>query len=627
MDSSEQGTAPSLIGVMPPKPGDVVGRVTGSEQDEIRAKFAAERARRLRSDGTSQFSFAEGALGDFDKDPHAGQITDRDPFTDELDVLVIGGGFGGIQAAIWLQRAGVEDFRIVDVAGDFGGTWYWNRYPGLRCDTQSYIYLPMLEETRFMPAERYTTGSEILQYSSLLAKQFGLYDKAVFHTRVTGMKWHESERRWRVTTDRGDELRAKFVTTQSGIFNRPQLPGIRGIEDFEGHAFHTARWDYEYTGGERTGQLSGLADKRVAVFGTGTTALQVVPELAKHAKQLTVFQRTPTSVGFRENGPTDPKWFESLEPGWQQKWIEAFNLICSGARVEAAPIDDGWTRYFDHLNESVDRVPVDEQTPELLEKVIEAADFEWNKMLRARVDALVEDETIADGLKAYYRTLCKRLGFSDEYLQVFNQDNVDLVETLTAQDLTIVPKGVEFNGALTEFDCIIFATGFEIGTSWVHQAKYDPIGRDGLKLSDAWADGIKTFYGFHAEGFPNLILLGMTQTATTLNVPHMLQQQVRHVSALIAECLEQGIEAIDATHEAVENWQAVMAEKNAQRLSFIEACTPGYLNAEGKGPADGTSALASGVYHPSYEFWEILEGWRKAHNFAGLRVDRAAGGS
>jgi cyclohexanone monooxygenase len=372
MDSENESSSsvPLMVGIMPPNPQDVVGGMSEPEQAELREKYAAERARRLRSEGTRQFVFIEGELSDLDTDPWS-SVAAREGFADDLDVLIIGGGFGGIQAAVWFQRAGVDDFKIVDVAGDFGGTWYWNRYPGLRCDTQSYIYLPFLEETGFIPAERYTTGAEILGYASTLGKHFGLYDKTVFQTRVTGMRWEEEFRRWTVTTDRGDEFRAKFVTTQSGIFNRPQLPGIEGISDYEGRTFHTARWDYSYTGGAGTGELTGLSGKRVAVFGTGTTALQVVPEVAKYAKQLTVFQRTPTAVGFRENSPTDPEWFRSLQPGWQQKWIEAFNLVCSGARVQDSPIDDGWTRFFDHLLAAVGRVPETDRTPEVLDRVTE----------------------------------------------------------------------------------------------------------------------------------------------------------------------------------------------------------------------------------------------------------------
>jgi cyclohexanone monooxygenase len=626
MDKAEHDPSrPATAGASIPNPVDVVGHIGEEERAEIRARYEAERDRRLRPDGTAQFQFLEGDLAAFDTDPHAPEIVDRAPCTGEVDVLIIGAGIGGIQAAVWLQKAGVNDVRIVDRAADFGGTWYWNRYPGLRCDTESYIYLPLLEETGFIPAERYTTGAQILQYCSLLGRHFGLYDKALFQTRVTGMEWDEAARRWIVQTDRGDEIRARFVATQSGIFNRPQLPGIPGITEFAGRAFHTARWDYEYTGGGPSGGLTGLSDKRVAVFGTGTTAIQIVPEVAEYAQHLTVFQRTPTSVNYRNNAPTDVEWFKRQKPGWQQARIEAFNNICSGMHVPDAPIDDGWTRFFDHVYAATQRLPEDERTPEALDKAAEAADYEWNAMLRARVDETVRDPEMAGRLKAYYRTLCKRLGFSDNFLQVFNRDTVDLVDVLSASDLRFTPVGVSIDGRVREFDCVIFATGFEIGTTWVHQAKYDPVGRGGVRLSQAWAEGITTFQGFHAEGFPNLIFLGMTQTAPTLNVSHMLQQQVRHVSALIAECRREGIEVIEATAAAVDSWQEVIADKNAQRAAFIKSCTPSYLNNEGKGPQDKRAALASGVYHPSFEFWEMLDKWRAAGDYDGLTVTTGEG--
>ncbi len=297
---------------------------------EIRARYEAERVKRLRPAGTDQYVFAEGKYARFANDPHAGPAPERAALKEDLDVLVIGAGLGGIQAGATLRRQGIDNFRIVDAAGDFGGTWYWNRYPGLRCDVESYIYLPYLEETGYVPTERYVRGREILAYCQQLGRHFQLYERALFQTKITGMRWEEAATRWTVTTSRGDIFRARFVTTQSGIFSRPQLPGIPGIEDFAGHAFHSARWDYGYTGGSTDGGLINLADKRVAVIGTGTTALQAVPELAKDALSVTIFQRTPTAVGVRDNGPTDPNWFAALPPGWQQARIESFNQIGNG---------------------------------------------------------------------------------------------------------------------------------------------------------------------------------------------------------------------------------------------------------------------------------------------------------
>ena len=329
----------------------------------------------------------------------------RNPVDRDVDVLVIGCGIGGIEMAATLRKAGVDDILMVDGAADFGGTWYWNRYPGIRCDVESYIYLPYLEETGYMPTERYARGSEIFEYLKRLAQHLGLYERARLQTRVTSMEWDAQRSRWHVRTSRGDTIDARFVTTQSGIFDRPQLPGIPGITSFKGRIFHSARWDYEYTGRN----LERLADKNVAVIGTGATGLQIVPELARAAKSLAVMQRTPTAVGVRDNARTDPDWFASLEPGWQRRRIEGFTSLANGEDADCG-VDDGWVRFFRRMIDAERSVPVDRRTPEAVEAAKEAADFEHNEEVRARVDQLVPDAEKSRLLKAYYRTLCKRPG-------------------------------------------------------------------------------------------------------------------------------------------------------------------------------------------------------------------------
>ncbi|MBX9604987.1 MAG: NAD(P)/FAD-dependent oxidoreductase [Gammaproteobacteria bacterium] len=585
--------------------------------EALRAKYALERARRLRPAGTDQYRYAEGALAPLEDDPYAPAPAPRPPLDEILDVLVIGAGLGGLQLGAALRRERIDDFRIVDVAGDFGGTWYWNRYPGLRCDVESYIYLPFLEDTGYVPTERYVRGREILAYCQLLGRHFSLYERALFQTGVTGMQWDDAAARWTVTTDRGDTFRARFVTTQSGIFNRPQLPGIEGLETFRGKMFHSARWDYEYTGGDTHGDLRGLADKRVGLLGTGTTALQVVPEVAKSARQLIVFQRTPTAVGVRDNGPTDSAWFEALPPGWQRQREVSFNQLANGERAECA-VDDGWARYFNRLIDAVEALPADQRTPTAIGEAQEAADFAYNELVRARVDAEVHDPRTAALLKAYYRTLCKRPGFSDDYLPVFNRPNVSLVdvsegiERLTAQAVVV-------DGRHYEVDCLIFCTGFALGTTWTHQAGYDVIGRDGLKLSDKWDRGLVTYHGLFSHGFPNLFFMGLTQTGTTINVPHMLREQIEHLTYIVRRCLDEKRSRVEATAAAEEDWQRQIAAVNELRRPFQEACTPGYFNAEGRAE-DRRSAIGSGIYFPSTDFFRMWAAWRAQGDFAGLTV-------
>lgn len=593
-----------------------------SDQDhdkiaEIRAKYEAERVKRLRQAGTDQYVFTEGRFARFAEDPHAGALPERAALDEDLDVLVIGAGFGGIQAAATLRRKGIDNFRIIDAAGDFGGTWYWNRYPGLRCDVESYIYLPYLEETGYVPTERYVRGREILAYCQLLGRHFGLYDRALFQTKVTGMEWDEDSARWIVKTSRGDTLRARFVTTQSGIFQRPQLPGISGIEDFAGHAFHSARWDYAYTGGNTDGGLTGLVGKRVGVVGTGTTALQAVPELAKYAGKLTVFQRTPTAVGVRDNGPTDPAWFASLPPGWQQQRIESFNQLANGEDVDC-PVDDGWARFYRRMIAAAASVPEDRRTPEAIAAAQEAADYEYNEIVRARVDEYVRDPAKAALLKAYYRTLCKRPGFSDDYLPACDRDNVEIVDVSCGIE-KITRDGMVVDGVEYPLDCLIFCTGFELGTTWAHQAGYDVIGRDGQRLSEKWGEGISTYHGLFSRGFPNLFFMGLTQTGATTNVPHMLQEQVDHIAWIVDQLRTRHGSSIEARAEAESAWQNVIAQMNEMRRPFQETCTPGYFNAEGR-PEDRRSAIGSGMFFPSTRFFQMLHEWREAGDFAGLEV-------
>jgi cyclohexanone monooxygenase len=586
----------------------------------LREKYRLERDKRRRVVGTDQYNFTEGQYAHFGADPYAGSAPDRKPLHEELDVLVIGAGFGGIQTGATLHRKGILSFRIIDVAADFGGAWYWNRYPGLRCDVESYIYLPLLEETGYMPSERYVRGSEILSYCQRLARHFELCDRALFQTKITQLRWDDSTARWVVSTNRGDELRARFVTTQSGIFSRPQLPGINGIENFKGRAFHSARWDYAYTGGNSDGQLDKLFDKRIGVIGTGTTALQVVPELAKAAKHLTVFQRTPTAVGIRDNGPTDRKWFKSLAPGWQASRLKTFNQIANGENVDC-PVNDGWARFFRALIDAVDLLPPEARTPEAIAAAQEAADFRHNESIRSRVDKIVRDPATAASLKAYYRTLCKRPGFSDDYLPVFNQTNVDLVDVSSGVD-RITERGILVQGVEHQLDCLVFCTGFELGTTWAHQAGYEVIGRGGQLLSQKWAKGLRTYHGLFSRGFPNLFVMGLTQTGTTISVPHMLQEQVDHLTYIIKKCKDEGITAVEATESAEEAWQHVIGAVNEARRPFQEACTPGYFNADGR-PEDKRSAIGSGIFFPSTKFFDMWAEWRESQDLAGLSASKA----
>ena len=264
----------------------------------LRRRYADERAKRLRSDGKDQYLEVAGRYAAFAKDRFA-PLADRPAIDALVDALVVGGGFGGLLAGARLRDAGLADVRIVEKGGQIGGTWYWNQYPGAQCDIESYIYLPLLEELGVVPSERYARAPEILAHAQRIAERYGLSDTAVLGTEVTSMEWSDKAGRWTVRTDRGDRFEARFVVTATGPLHRPKLPGVEGIGEFAGQAFHTSRWDYGYTGGDPEGGLDRLATTRVAVIGTGATAVQIVPHLAEAAEHLFVFQRTPSPVDVR----------------------------------------------------------------------------------------------------------------------------------------------------------------------------------------------------------------------------------------------------------------------------------------------------------------------------------------
>ena len=223
------------------------------------------------------------------------------------DVIVIGAGFAGMYAVYKFRELGLRVLAY-EKGSDVGGVWYWNRYPGIACDVESYSYLPLLEEMGYVPSMKFASGFEILEYCQSLAQKFGFYDHCLFHTTVQSTTWDEASGRWIVGTDRGDKMRARIVILANGILTTPKLARIDGMETFEGESFHTSRWNYHVD----------LTGKRVGIIGTGASAVQAIPRLGKNAKQLYVFQRTPSGIDIRGDRPTDPEWQARLKPGWQQ---------------------------------------------------------------------------------------------------------------------------------------------------------------------------------------------------------------------------------------------------------------------------------------------------------------------
>ncbi len=590
----------------------------GFDPIELRAKYRVERDKRIRPDGNDQYNEVTAEFSRFVEDPYVDPGFTRPPLADQVDVVVIGGGFGGLLIGARLREAGVHDFRIIEKGGDFGGTWYWNRYPGAACDVESYVYLPLLEELDFIPKEKYTRAPEILAHCKAIGEKYDLYRNACFQTEVTDLRWDDDAHRWIISTNWNDRIRARFVCMANGPLHRPKLPGIAGINSFKGHTFHTSRWDYAYTGGDSTGGLTGLRGKRIGIIGTGATAVQCVPHVGAAADQLFVFQRTPSSIDVRNDRDTDPEWAASLRPGWHRERMENFNTLVSGGFQEVDLVNDGWTEIIRNLLVMVRTDENADLSSEALAKTMELADFQKMEQIRARVDSVVDDAKTAEALKPYYRQFCKRPCFHDDYLKAFNRDSVTLVDTKGQGVTRVTEKGVVVDGVEYELDCLIFATGFEVGTDYSRRSGYPLYGRDGLSLTDKWADGVLTFHGMHTRGFPNCFIISNIQSGFTVNFPHALSEQSQHLAYIIKHALDNGIECIEASEEAEAEWVETIISLSRDSLGFLEECTPGYYNNEGKpGERNGQNGFYGGG---SVAFFKILDDWRAAGGLKGLEL-------
>ena len=581
-------------------------------------KYIEERDKRLRADGNAQYLQLKGQLAHYLEDPYT-PFVEREPKTDHVTFAFVGGGFAGLVTGARLVEAGVTDVRIVEKGGDFGGTWYWNRYPGAQCDTASMVYMPLLEETGHMPTEKYAHAPEILAQCQRIGRQYGLYDNALFHTEVEDLSWDEANSRWLIKTNRGDAFTASFIGLGTGPLHVPKLPGIPGIESFKGHSFHTSRWDYGYTGGDPSGApMEKLADKRVAIIGTGATSVQAVPHLAPACKELYVVQRTPSSVDVRANAPIDPDWFAGIAtPGWQRRWLENFTANQAGGNAEEDLVQDGWTDLSRRIRARIGLLPREDLTPQKMLAAYEDSDFEKMEEIRARVDSIVGDGETAQKLKAWYRQLCKRPCFHDAYLAAFNEPGTRLIDTDGQGVERITEKGFVVAGVEYEVDCIIYASGFEVGTEYKRRAGFDLTGRDGLKLSEAWGEGMKSKHGLHVHGFPNAFFVQPTQGANLIsNVPHNLTESGRTIAVIVKHALDQDAKEVEVTQAAQDAWVELLLSGMGRMMGAAD-CTPGYYNNEGKDPGPAAKLNVGYPAGPT-AYFNYLDGWRTSGEFEGL---------
>jgi len=595
--------------------------------DALREKYRIEREKRLRPEGSGQYLELKGEFADFyEVDPHT-PATERDPIVEDADVVILGGGFAGLLAGAYLKKAGVEGIRVIEMAGDFGGVWYWNRFPGIQCDNDAYCYIPMLEELGFMPSKKFADGAEIFQHCRNIGKHFGLYDGALFSTQVRELRWDSSLERWRISTDRGDDIRARFVVMAQGSYNRPKLPDIPGIKDFKGHVFHSARWDYEYTGGDANGDLNKLADKRVALVGTGATGVQLVPHLGRDAQHLYVFQRTPSSVDERTNTPTDPQWAASLQPGWQEERKRNFHNWSPFVGVVLGEPDlvcDFWTELGRNVSA---RIAASEDPTSLgVEQIMaikEEEDYKIMERLRRRIADIVDDPATAEALKPYYRFMCKRPCSSESYLPAFNRPNVTLVDVSASKGVErLTENGIVADGVEYEVDCVIFASGFEISTEISRRYAIETIeGRNGLSLFEYWKDNYRTLHGMTSRGFPNQFFTGFIQGGVSANTTAMFEQQAEHIAYVIAEAQKRGATTVEPSQAGQDNWIKTVRELAFDNSAFELTCTPGYYNNEGRGGAVGNGSFLGDFYSPGfYAFDDLLKEWRAKGDLDGLEL-------
>ena len=518
-----------------------------------------------------------------------------------------------------LIENGVHNFRIIESGSDFGGTWYWNRYPGAQCDIESYSYLPLLEETGYIPKLRFSYAPEIFEHAQRIGKHFDLYRDAVFQTWVTELRWLEDDSMWLVSTNRDDEMRARHICLGTGPVNRPRLPGIPGIEKFKGHSFHTCRWDYKYTGGDSQGGLVGLADKKVGIIGTGATAIQCIPALGEWAQQLFVFQRTPSSVDIRNNAKTDQRWAASLKPGWQKERQKKFGEAFLGGSIDPAFIDDGWTRLTRNLLDLTEKA--NGQNDDLMQ----LADFKTMEEIRSIVDKSVKNPEVARKLKAYYNQFCKRPTFNDFYLGTFNRSNVELVDVSSTQGVEAInEKGIIANSKEYELDCIIYASGFEITSSYERRLGIPIFGIGGKSIYEHWQEGMRTMHGLMVSGFPNLYLCGggfVFQLGA--NYAHGIDVQAGHIAYTISQLINRGVKSANVSLDAEERWIADQLQASGSGI-FLggspDTCTPGYYNQE------GTAKRYRNVKRETYgkgvgAYIKLLRQWRENGELHGLDLD------
>ena len=547
---------------------------------EEQAKYKAFKEARA---GAADYIEMKGEFSRYLEDVYSAEPVPREALTDECDVLVVGAGFAGLLLWYKLREAGFENVRFCEKGGDVGGTWYWNRYPGIACDVESYSYLPLLEEMNYIPSMKFAAGFEIMEYCQKMAEKFGFYDKCLFHTTVEKTQWDESTARWTVSTDRGDAMKAKFVVLANGILTTPKLARIDGMSSFKGDSFHTSRWDYNID----------LKGKRVGIIGTGATAVQAVPELAKIVKELYVFQRTPSSIDVRDQRETSVEEFEewAKEPGWAKARRARFAKISQGRTALKANDDYLAGKVADYRERKQHAEQISPE--ELVQRQLDS-NFRIMEQIRARVDAIVEDPVTAAALKPYYPYGCKRPTFHDEYLPTFNLPHVHLVDTSPRGVSEINERGVVHDGTEYPVDVLIYATGFQ----WMATSTFNMIvGREGRTLRDKWQEeGTKTFLGLHSKGFPNLFIVSGPQGGGgSFNFTNAIEEHGDYVVWMLDTLRKAGKDLVDVKAEHEDAYAEHCRAADELTRPLRDCIT--YYNGHGEAEPGSLAYYGGGAWH------------------------------
>jgi len=566
-------TDESLKTLPPPPPGAAFNA-------EEQAKYREYKEARA---GAADYMAMEGEFSRYLEDVYSADPVPREALTDECEILVVGAGFAGLLLWHKLRDAGFTDVRFCEKGGDVGGTWYWNRYPGIACDVEAYSYLPLLEEMGYIPTMKFASGFEIMEYCQNMAEKFGFYEHCLFHTTVDKTEWDESTGRWTVYTDRGDAMRARFVILANGILTTPKLARIEGMETFKGDSFHTSRWDYNID----------LEGKRVGIIGTGATAVQVIPEIAKVVKELYVFQRTPSSIDVRDQRETTQEEIDTWahEPGWAKARRARFAKISEG-RTAIKANDDYLAGKVDDFKERKQHTGRLSQE-ELVQKQL-GTNFRIMEQIRARVDAIVEDPKTAEALKPYYPYGCKRPTFHDEYLPAFNKPHVTLVDTAPRGVNKINERGVVHDGTEYPLDVLIYATGFQ----WMATSTFNMIvGRDGRSLQEKWqTEGTKTFLGLHSNGFPNLFIVSGPQGGGgSFNFTNAIEEHGDYIVWMLSTMRERGDGIVDVKKEPEEAYAEHCRAADEMTRPLRDCIT--YYNGHGEAEAGSLAYYGGGRWH------------------------------